>query len=110
MDGRIEQRVSIKLCVKLCKSVTETLEMLREALVEHSLSWTEFFNGNHVLRPVECQMKVTTVQSDQVPATRQKMLKKFENSTTKTVEEQSMSSQTPLGSVMEFGRRSYQKI
>jgi hypothetical protein len=32
------------------------------------------------------------------------MLKKFENSSTKTVAEQAMSSQTPLGSVMEFAQ------
>jgi hypothetical protein len=36
MKGKIEQRV----CVKLGKSATETLEMLREAFGEHSLSWT----------------------------------------------------------------------
>jgi hypothetical protein len=30
------------------------------------------------------------------------MLKKFDNSYTKTIIEQSMNSQTPLGSVMEF--------
>jgi hypothetical protein len=62
-------------------------------------------NGIHVSRPVEGKMKMTNVQDDQVPA-RQKMLKKFENSSTKTVAEQSMRSQIPLGSVMEFARRS----
>jgi hypothetical protein len=44
------------------------------------------------------------VQGDQALAKRQKMLKKIENSSTKTVAEQSMNSQTPLGSVMEFAR------
>jgi hypothetical protein len=43
---------------------------------------------------------------DQATAKRQKMLTKFENSFTKTIAEQFMSSQTPLGSVMEFARRS----
>jgi hypothetical protein len=38
MDDKIEQRVCIKFCVKLGKSVTETLEMLFEAFGEHSLS------------------------------------------------------------------------
>jgi hypothetical protein len=38
MDSKIEQRVCIKFCVKLGKSATETLEMLREAFGEHSLS------------------------------------------------------------------------
>jgi hypothetical protein len=40
MDGKIEQHVCIKFCVKLGKSATETLEMLHEAFGEHSLSWT----------------------------------------------------------------------
>jgi hypothetical protein len=40
---------------------------------------------------------MTNVQGNQAPAKQQKMLKKFENSSTKTVTEQSMSSQTPLG-------------
>jgi hypothetical protein len=38
MDGKIEQCVHIKSCVKLSKSATETLEILREAFGEHSLS------------------------------------------------------------------------
>jgi hypothetical protein len=49
---------------------------------------------------------MTNVQGDQAPAEQQKMLKKFENSSMKTVAEQYMSSQTPMGSVMEFARRS----
>jgi hypothetical protein len=63
-------------------------------------------NGIHVSRPVECQLKMTNLQGDQAPAKQQKILKKFENSSTKTVTEQSMSLQTPLGSVTEFARRS----
>jgi hypothetical protein len=43
MDGRIEQRVCIKFCMKLHKSATETLEMIREAFEEPSLSWTAVF-------------------------------------------------------------------
>jgi hypothetical protein len=43
MDGKLEQRVCIKFCVKLCKSNTGTLEMLREVFGEHSLSWTDVF-------------------------------------------------------------------
>jgi hypothetical protein len=42
LDGKIEQRVCIKFCVKLCKS-TETFEMLREAFGECSLSRTTVF-------------------------------------------------------------------
>jgi hypothetical protein len=40
MDGKIEQRVCIKFCVKLGKSASETLEMPHEAFGEHSLSQT----------------------------------------------------------------------
>jgi hypothetical protein len=38
MDGKIELRVCINFCMNLGKSATETPEMLREALGEHSLS------------------------------------------------------------------------
>jgi hypothetical protein len=86
--------------VKLGKSAIKTLEMLCETFGEHSLSW----NGIHVSRPVECQLNKTNVQGYQAPAKQQKMLKKFENSSTKTVTKQSMSSQ--MGSVMEIARRS----
>jgi hypothetical protein len=64
-----------------------------------------FLNDIHVSIPVEYQLKMTNFQGDKAPAKRQKMLKKFENSSTKTVPEQSMSSQTPIGRVMEFSRR-----
>jgi hypothetical protein len=43
MDGKIEQRVCIKFCLKLGKSATETLEMLREAFGEHYLCRAVFF-------------------------------------------------------------------
>jgi hypothetical protein len=43
MDGKIEQRVCIKFCLKLGKSIIEPHEMLREAFGEHSLSWTAVF-------------------------------------------------------------------
>jgi hypothetical protein len=49
--------------------------MLREAFGELSLSEERFFNGIHVSRPVECQLKMN-VQGDQAPAKRQKMLEK----------------------------------
>jgi hypothetical protein len=38
MDGKIEQRVYIKFCVKLSKSATKAHEMLFEAFGEQSLS------------------------------------------------------------------------
>jgi hypothetical protein len=40
---------------------------------------------------------MANVQGNQAPAKQKEMLQKFENSSTKTVEEQSMSSQTLLG-------------
>jgi hypothetical protein len=43
MDGKIGQRVCTKFCVKLGKSATETLEMLRQAFGEHSFSRTAVF-------------------------------------------------------------------
>jgi hypothetical protein len=43
MDGKIEQRFCTKFCVKLSKSATKTLEMLREVFGEHSLSRTAVF-------------------------------------------------------------------
>jgi hypothetical protein len=54
MDGKIGQRVCIKFCVKPGKSATETLEMLREALGQHSLSraavfkWHSYFKVGRV--------------------------------------------------------------
>jgi hypothetical protein len=44
---------------KLGKSATETLEMLHEALEEHSLSGTAALNGIDVSGPVQCQSKMT---------------------------------------------------
>jgi hypothetical protein len=46
MDGKIKQCVCIKFCVKLSKSTTKTLEMLYEALGEHSLSQTAVSERN----------------------------------------------------------------
>jgi hypothetical protein len=46
MDGKIEQCVCIKFCMKLDKFTTKTLEMLCEAFGEHSLSQTAVFEWN----------------------------------------------------------------
>jgi hypothetical protein len=46
------------------------------------------------------------VQADQASANEQKMLKKYKNSSMKTISEQSMCSQTLFGTIMEFARRS----
>jgi hypothetical protein len=50
MDGKIEQYICIKLCMKLDKSATATLEMLREAFGEHSSSWTTVFEWHSRLK------------------------------------------------------------
>jgi hypothetical protein len=46
MDSKIEQRACIKFSVKLGKSATKTLEMLREAFGEHSLNRAAVFEWN----------------------------------------------------------------
>jgi hypothetical protein len=43
MDGKIEQHVRIKFCMKFGKSTTITLEMLFEAFKEYSSRWTAVF-------------------------------------------------------------------
>jgi hypothetical protein len=78
MDGKIGQHVCMKFCVQLSKSATVTLEMLCEAFGQG------FLNDIHVSRLVKCQLKMTNAQGDKAPTKRQKMLKKFENSSTKT--------------------------
>jgi hypothetical protein len=92
--------------VKLGKSATETPEMLHKAFGEHSLSWTVVFEWHSRSKVGQVSAVKKNVQGDQAPAEKQKMLKKFENSFMKTIAEQSMSSQTLLGSVMEFAKRS----
>jgi hypothetical protein len=49
---------------------------------------------------------MANVQVNHTPAKQKKMLKKSENSSMRTVTKQSMSSQTPMGSVKEYARRS----
>jgi hypothetical protein len=99
MDGKTEQRVCIKFCVKLGKSATDTLEMLCEAFGEHSLSravvfkWHSLFKADRVL--------VEEEEHSGQPSTSKttENVEKFKNSSTKTVTEQSMCSQTLLWSL-----------
>jgi hypothetical protein len=44
MDGKIEQHVCIKFCMKLSKSTTETLEMLYESFEEHCFQLNSSFS------------------------------------------------------------------
>jgi hypothetical protein len=62
MNGKIEQRVCIKFCVKLSKSATETLEILREAFGEHSLSQIVAFKWH------SCRVSVEDDESSGQPS------------------------------------------
>jgi hypothetical protein len=54
MDGKIKQRVCIKICMKLGKSATETLEMHHESFGEHffkphsGFEWHSCFKAGQV--------------------------------------------------------------
>ncbi|XP_050527794.1 protein GVQW3-like [Daktulosphaira vitifoliae] len=50
MERTIEQRVSIKFCVKLKKTATETLKMIQEAFGEDALSRTQVFEWHKNFR------------------------------------------------------------
>jgi hypothetical protein len=83
--------------VKLGKSAAETSEMLREAFGEHSLSRREVFQLHSRLKAggVSTEDDERSMRSSISKSTEN--VDKFENSSTKTVAEQTMSSQTPLG-------------
>jgi hypothetical protein len=106
MDGKVKQCVCINFCMKLVKSTAKTLEILYEAFGEHSLSltvvfeWQSHFKAGQVsVEDDECSGRLSTSKTTE-------NVEKFENSFTKTIAEPSVSSQTPLGSVMEFVKRS----
>jgi hypothetical protein len=83
--------------VKLVKSTTETLEMLHEAFGEHSLTWTAVFEWHS--RVKASRVSVEDDERSGQPSTSEMTAngEKIENSSTKTVVEQSMSSQTTIG-------------
>jgi hypothetical protein len=68
--------------------------MLREASGEHSLSRTGVFEWHSRFKAGRVSVEDDECSGNQAPAKRQKMLKKFENSSMKTVAEQSMNLQT----------------
>jgi hypothetical protein len=88
--------------VKRSKSAAEPPQMLREVFGEHSLSRTAVFDWHSHFKAVS--LKKTSTEGDQAPSKWQEMWKNFDNPSMKTAAEQSMSSQTPLGSVIEFAR------
>jgi hypothetical protein len=105
MDGKIE-RVCIKFYMKLDKSGTETIKILRKAFGVHPLCRSAvFFIGIRISSQVECELKIRNVQGDQSEVKQQKMLKIFDNLSMDTVAELSISLQTLFGSVTEFPRR-----
>jgi hypothetical protein len=68
IEAITEQHVCTKFCVKLGKSANETLEIIRDAFGEHSLSRIASF---------ECKLKLPNVQGGQAPAKRQKHAEKI---------------------------------
>jgi hypothetical protein len=67
MDSKIEQRVCNKFCVKLSKSAIKTLETLREAFGEHSLSRTAVFEWNPRFKA--CRVSVGNDEHSRRPST-----------------------------------------
>jgi hypothetical protein len=57
MDGKIEQLVCIKFCVKLSKSATRTPEVLREAFGEHSLRQTAGFEWHSHFKAIRVSVE-----------------------------------------------------
>jgi hypothetical protein len=90
--------------MKVDKSAAKTFEMLREAFGEHSLSRRAVFEW-----PSRFKVGRVSAENDERlgrPSTSKttENVEKIENSSTKTVAEQPISSRTPLGSVMNFAR------
>jgi hypothetical protein len=92
--------------MKLSKFTTKTLEMPREAFGEYTISRTAVFEWHSHFKV--CQVSVEDDELPGRPSTSRmtENVEKFENSSMKTIAEQSMSSQTPFGSVMECARGS----
>jgi hypothetical protein len=78
MDGKIEQCVCTKFCVKLGKSVTKTLEMLCEAFREHSLSQTAVFEWHSRFEAGRVSVENDKCSWQPSTSKRQKMLKNRE--------------------------------
>jgi hypothetical protein len=68
MDGKIEKRVCIKFCMKLGKSATKTLQMLREAFGEQYLRWAAVFEWHSHFKAG--QMSVEDDEHSGQPSTR----------------------------------------
>jgi hypothetical protein len=92
--------------MKLSKSATNTLEMLREAFGEHSLNQTMVFEWHSWSKAG--RVSVEDDERSGRPSTnkRTENVERIQELINEDCTEQSMSLQTLLGSVMEFVRRS----
>jgi hypothetical protein len=108
-DGKIEQHVCIKFYTKLGKSGTKTLEMLREAFGEHSLSQTAVSEWHSRFKAGRVSAK--DYERSGRPCTSKTTENAEKNSRTHPQRPlpNNPHTHTPMGSVMEFAR-SYQKI
>jgi hypothetical protein len=75
--------------VKLVKSATETLEMLAEAFGEHSLSWTAVSEWHSRFKAGRVLVEDDKRSGQRGTSKMTENVEKIENSSTKTVAEQS---------------------
>jgi hypothetical protein len=79
MGRKIEQHICIKFCVKLGKSPTETLDMLREAFGEYYLSRMPVFEWHSRFKAGRVSVEGDERSRRTSTGKAQKMLKKFKN-------------------------------
>jgi hypothetical protein len=85
MDDKIEQHICSKFCMKLIKSVSKSLELLREAFGEHSLCWTADFERHPHFKA--SRMSLEDDEHSKRPGTSKtrENVEIFENLSTKTI-------------------------
>jgi hypothetical protein len=71
--------------MKLSKSITETLEMLREAFGEHSLSQTIIFEWHSCFKAARVSVEDDRCSGQPSTSKMTENVEKFENSSTKTI-------------------------
>jgi hypothetical protein len=80
--------------------------MLLEAFGEHSSSRTAVFEWHSQFNAGQVSVEGDDRSGRPSTSKTTEDVEKFDNSSTKTIVKQPMNSHTPLGSVMEFARRS----
>jgi hypothetical protein len=85
VDGRIEQCICMNFCVKLGKSATEIIEMLSEALGEHSLSRTAVFEWYSRFKATGVSVEDDEFSGRPSASKTTENVEKIENSSMKTV-------------------------